>query len=125
MPKILVIEDDATLRGVLRMHLNASGFTVRVAADATEAIQTILADLPDLILSDVNMPYLDGLELLHALKGDELTAKVPVVLLTGRNDDETYIRATQLGAAGYVTKPVKLEELLGALKRALPAALKS
>ena len=63
MPKILVIEDDATLRGVLRMHLNASGFTVRVAADATEAIQTILADLPDMILSDVNMPYLDGLEL--------------------------------------------------------------
>ncbi len=106
------------------MHLNASGFTVRVAADATEAIKTILEDLPDLILSDVNMPYLDGLELLQALKGDELTAKVPVVLLTGRNDDETYIRATQLGAAGYVTKPVKLDELLGALKRALPAALK-
>ena len=77
MPKILVIEDDATLRGVLRMHLNASGFTVRVAADATEAIQTILADLPDLILSDVNMPYLDGLELLQALKGDELTLSNP------------------------------------------------
>lgn len=125
MPKILVIEDDATLRGVLRMHLNANGFTVRIAADATEAIQTILADVPDMILSDINMPYLDGLELLQALKGDDLTAKVPVVLLTGRNDDETYIRATQLGVAGYVTKPVKLDELLATLKRALPAEPKS
>ena len=107
------------------MHLNANGFTVRIAADATEAIQTILADVPDLILSDINMPYLDGLELLQALKGDDLTAKVPVVLLTGRNDDETYIRATQLGVAGYVTKPVKLDELLATLKRALPAEPKS
>ena len=124
MPGILVIEDDATLRGVLRMHLSAIGYKVRVSADATEAIQMILAELPDLILSDLGMPYLDGLELLKALKGDELTKKVPVVLLTGRNDDETYIRATQLGAAGYVTKPVKLDELLAAIKRALPAAPK-
>lgn len=106
------------------MHLSATGYKVRVSADATEAIQMILAELPDLILSDLGMPYLDGLELLKALKGDELTKKVPVVLLTGRNDDETYIRATQLGAAGYVTKPVKLDELLAAIKRALPAAPK-
>ena len=92
---------------------------MRVAADAAEGIRAILAALPDLILSDISLPYMDGLELLDVLRRDETTHAIPVILLTGRVDDENYLRGMQLGAAAYLTKPVKREELLKAIAGAL------
>jgi DNA-binding response OmpR family regulator len=119
MGKLLVIEDDFSLRDLLRVHLSALGHHVRVAADAAEAIRTILVQTPDLILLDINMPYLNGFELLEALRGDELTQAVPVIVLTARSDDESYARARQLGATHYITKPVQLDDLISAIDSAL------
>jgi DNA-binding response OmpR family regulator len=119
MGKLLVIEDDFSLRDLLRVHLSALGHHVRVAADAAEAIRTILVQTPDLILLDINMPYLNGFELLEALRGDELTQAVPVIVLTARSDDESYARARQLGATYYITKPVQLDDLISAIDSAL------
>jgi len=119
---LLVIEDDASLRELLKVHLEGLGYAIQTAGDAGEAIRLVLARPPDLILTDINIPYMNGLELLEALKGDALTRKVPVVILSGRNDDESWIRATRLGAAGYVNKPVRLDELVATLQRALPRA---
>ncbi len=119
MASVVLIEDDTSLREALKMHLSSAGYDVRVAADAAEGIRAILAALPDLILSDISLPYMDGLELLDVLRRDETTHAIPVILLTGRVDDENYLRGMQLGAAAYLTKPVKREELLKAIAGAL------
>ena len=125
MASILVIEDDKSLRDTLRLHLTAAGYAVRTAAEATEAIKAILADVPDLILSDVTLPYMNGFELLETLRRDEITKSVPVVLLTGLVDDDNYVKGLQLGAAAYLTKPVLRDELLKTIAAALrkPASI--
>jgi len=119
MPRILVIDDDATMRQLLRMHLTALQYSVDLAEDATEAIRSILANTPDLIISDLNMPYMNGLELLHALRGDEITKNVPVIMLTGSTSDENWMEAMKLGVTRYVIKPVQLEDLIKEIELAL------
>ena len=119
MPRILVIDDDATMRQLLRMHLTALQYTVDLAEDAPEAIRSILAKTPDLIISDLNMPYMNGLELLHALRGDEITKNVPVIMLTGSTSDENWMEAMKLGVTRYVIKPVQLEDLIKEIDLAL------
>lgn len=119
MPRILVIDDDATMRQLLRMHLSALQYSVDLAADATEAIRLILGNTPDLIISDLNMPYMNGLELLRALRGDEITKHVPVIMLTGSTSDENWMEAMKLGVTRYVIKPVQLEELIREIDLAL------
>ena len=119
MASILVIEDDSSLRDTLRIHLSAAGYSVHVAADATEAIRAILTGVPDLILSDVSLPYMDGFELLEVLRRDESTRSIPVILLTGLVDDDNYVKGIRLGATAYLTKPVLRDELLKAISGAL------
>jgi DNA-binding response OmpR family regulator len=122
MASILIIEDDRSLRDLLRVHLSARGHLVRMAADAVEGIRILLDHIPELILSDVNMPYMDGLELLKAIRGDDMSRHIPVVLLTGRTDDDTWMEAMKLGVSCYVTKPVQLVELMQAVDGALSGA---
>jgi DNA-binding response OmpR family regulator len=117
--KLLIIEDDVTMLDLLRVHLKAVGHSVRVASDAADGIRYILADKPDLILSDVGMPYLDGMELLHALRGDPETRRIPVIFLTGRDDDDTLVKARQLGVDDFLTKPIQVEDLLSAIDKVL------
>jgi DNA-binding response OmpR family regulator len=124
MASILVIEDDSSLRDTLRIHLSSAGYSVRVAADATEAIRAILASVPDLILSDVTLPYMDGFELLEVLRRDESTRSTPVILLTGLVDDDNYVKGIRLGATAYLTKPVLRDELLKTISGALRGAAK-
>jgi DNA-binding response OmpR family regulator len=125
MASILVIEDDSSLRDTLRIHLTSAGYAVRTAAEATEAIKAILSTVPDLILSDVSLPYMDGFELLEVLRRDETTRTVPVVLLTGLVDDDSYVKGIKLGAAAYLTKPVLRDELLKTISTALKSAAKT
>ena len=124
MASILVIEDDSSLRDTLRIHLSSAGYSVRIAADATEAIRSILTGVPDLILSDVTLPYMDGFELLEVLRRDETTRSTPVILLTGLVDDDNYVRGIRLGATAYLTKPVLRDELLKTISGALRGAAK-
>lgn len=122
MAKLLVIDDDATLLDLLRVHLKNAGHTVRTAADAADGIRAILADPPELILSDVSMPYLDGFELLHALRSEPLTKRIPVIFLTGHDDDESLVKARALGVDEYLSKPIRADELLAAIDAALKKA---
>jgi two-component system, chemotaxis family, chemotaxis protein CheY len=123
VPRILVIDDDATMRQLLRMHLAALQHSVEVAADASEAIRSILARTPDLIISDLNMPYMDGLELLKALRGDDITKAVPVIMITGSTSDEHWMEAMKLGVTRYVVKPVQIEELIKEIDLALKSSV--
>ncbi len=115
MAKIVVIEDDLTFLDLLRVHLAGAGHEVLTAEDAVLGLRAIIASAPDLILLDLSVPYLDGFEMIEALRTDPATRDIPVIVLTGRGDDETYSRARELGAAQLLTKPVERDLLMKAI----------
>jgi DNA-binding response OmpR family regulator len=121
-PRILIIDDDIGFRDLLRLHLSAMGYQVRIAEDGVDGGRALLADAPDLIISDVNMPFLDGFELLALLRADEGTAAIPVILLSGRSDGDTMAKAVDLGAADFLTKPVTRDQLLESVEACLERA---
>jgi len=119
LAKILLIEDDLTFLDLLRMHLASAGHEVVTAEDAALGLLAIIGETPDLIVLDLFVPYLDGFELLEALRTDPATRPIPVIVLTGHTDDETYARARKLGAADFFTKPVERDRLIKSIERLL------
>lgn len=101
------------------MHLSNSGMKVDVAEDAAIGIRLLLESPPDLILLDLDLPYMGGLEVLDALKGDGATADIPVLILTSRNDDDCFTQAKRLGAESFLTKPVKRDHLIAEVQSLL------
>jgi len=117
--RILIIEDDLGFRDLLRIHLSAAGYKVQVAEDGVAGGRALLEQPPELIVSDVNMPFLDGFELLSLMRSDERTASIPVILLSGRSDGDTMAKAVELGAADFLTKPVTRDQLLESVEACL------
>ena len=115
MAKIVIIEDDLTFLDLLRVHLGGAGHEVLTAEDAVLGLRAVIDNAPDLILLDLTVPYLDGFEMIAALRNDPATQAIPVIVLTGRGDDETYTRARDLGAAELLTKPVERDLLMKAI----------
>ena len=115
---ILVIDDDESIRELLRLHLNAAGYEVHVAADAIAAGYLVLRSPPDLIISDINMPHMDGFEFIAALKADTTLPRIPVVFLTSYDEGDD--RGKELGAVGYLTKPVRADKLLQMVAKHVP-----
>ena len=108
--KILVVEDDESLRELLRLHLSAAGYEVSTAADGISAGYQVLKNPPALILTDINMPHMDGFEFVAALKSDKTLPEIPVIFLTSVEEGEQ--RGKELGAVGYLNKPVMRDRLL-------------
>lgn len=121
MAKIVVIEDDATFLDLLRVHLASAGHEVLTAEDAAVGLRAVITEAPDLILLDLTVPYLDGFEMIKALRHDPATQAIPVVVLTGRDDDETFAEARRLGASHFLTKPVARDVLIRAIEAQLAA----
>lgn len=119
MARLLVVDDDPNLRDLLRLHLRSVGHSVRTASEPGEAIRAILAEKPDLVLCDIKMPYLSGLELMEALRGDPSTGDIPLIVLTGSDSADDQLRARRLGVSAYLEKPVSVEELLAAIETGL------
>jgi DNA-binding response OmpR family regulator len=117
--RILVIEDDLTFLELLRVHLSGAGHAVEVAEDAAVGLRAIVLNPPDLVLLDLNVPYLHGFEVLEALRSDPLTRSIPVVIITGRDDEQTYDEARRIGADAYLTKPVQRDALMKAVDTCL------
>jgi CheY-like chemotaxis protein len=109
-PRVLVVDDDESIRALLRLHLTNDGYDVLLAEDAIVGGHLALSDAPDLILLDVQMPYMNGYELAAALKLDPMTRRIPVVFLT--IDENVAEQAGRLGIAGYLNKPVAVPRLL-------------
>ncbi|MBE0619691.1 MAG: response regulator [Burkholderiales bacterium] len=120
--RILIIDDDVGFRDLLRIHLSGAGYEVQIAEDGVTGGRALLAQTPDLIVSDLNMPYLDGFELLSLLRSDPETASIPVVLLSGRTDGDSMAKAVGLGAADFLTKPVTRDQLLESIEACLSRA---
>jgi DNA-binding response OmpR family regulator len=110
--RILVIDDDRFFRDLLRIHLTHAGYTVQVAEDAVEGGKALLQPDFDLVICDINMPYLTGFELVSLLRASKETASIPVIFASSRKDAETMMEMEKLGAAGYLAKPFQVEQLL-------------
>ncbi len=117
--RVLVIDDDPVILELLRINFEIEGFEVISACDGQEGLDRAGSDHPDVILSDIMMPRLDGLQLLTRLKGDPATAKVPVVLLSAKAQRAEVDKGLALGADDYVTKPFDPLELLDRVNAAL------
>ena len=115
---ILIVDDDESIRELLRMHLSSAGYEVSVAEDAIVAGYMVLRSPPDLIISDVNMPHMDGFEFVEALKADKSLPAIPVIFLTSVEEGDH--RGKALGAVGYVTKPVRADTLLALVAKHIP-----
>jgi two-component system, chemotaxis family, chemotaxis protein CheY len=107
---ILVVDDDQNMRELLRIHLVNAGYEVNVAEDGLKAGYAILRGRPDLIISDVNMPHLDGFQFIAAMRQDVQYRGIPVIFLTTAAEGEP--RGRDLGAVSYVAKPVRADALL-------------
>jgi CheY-like chemotaxis protein len=117
-PSILVVDDDESIRDLLRIHLSAAGYEVHVAEDAIAAGYLVLRSPPDLIISDINMPHMDGFEFIAALKSDKTLPHIPVIFLTTMEEGDH--RGKDLGAVGYLTKPVRSDRLLQMVAQHVP-----
>ena len=112
---ILAVDDDECLRELLYLHLSDAGYRVLLAEDAITAGHLLLEDKVDLLIADIAMPFMDGLDLVRAIRGDPQVASLPVIFLTSHAEHEG--TAKQLGAVAYLRKPLHLEELLGTVSK--------
>jgi two-component system chemotaxis response regulator CheY len=103
--RVLLVDDDASIRLLCSLNLRAAEFEVTEAADGLQGFEQATRHPPDLILSDLRMPGLDGFALAEALSRDEATRAVPIVFLSGETGVAERMRAYALGVAGFVTKP--------------------
>jgi CheY-like chemotaxis protein len=110
---VVVADDDDVLRSLLVLNLEAEGMHVHEAENGAKALQFALTHQPDVIVLDVMMPVHDGLKVLRALKDEPMTATIPVVLLTARAAAEEIEEGWQAGADFYLTKPFRMDDLLG------------
>jgi CheY-like chemotaxis protein len=117
--KIAVIDDDRFIRYLLELHLRKAGYEVFAAEDAVAAARVILECTPDVILCDVDMPFMDGYEFVSALRADPATRHIAVIFLTVNKSVGE--RAKQLGA-GHLVKPVMADELLRTVAQFAPPA---
>ncbi len=120
--KILIADDDPQILRALRITLGAYDYEVVPAADGAAAVRLAVATHPDLVLLDLGMPKLDGLEVIAALRG---WSSIPILVISGRSDAADKVAALDAGADDYVTKPFSTEELLArirALSRRTPGA---
>jgi two-component system KDP operon response regulator KdpE len=114
--KILVVDDEPKIRMFIRANLEARGYEVYMATDGIEAVETAASVLPDVIVLDVNMPRMDGIEACRQIR--EWT-NTPIIILSVREDEKDKVRALDEGADDYITKPFGIEELLARIRVAL------
>ncbi len=114
--RILLVEDDPSIREVTALGLRAAGFTVTTAADGADGLDRWRSDAPDLVILDVMLPRLDGLEVCRAIRRD---STVPIVMLTARADTIDVVVGLECGADDYVRKPFEMPELVARVRAAL------
>ena len=114
--RILVVDDEPPIRNLLRIGLSAQGYETLEAANGKAALE-MLAEKPDLIILDLGLPDIQGLDLLSTIRGRN--DSVPIVVLSSRGDEAGKVRALDLGADDYVTKPFGMDELLARMRAAL------
>jgi two-component system, OmpR family, KDP operon response regulator KdpE len=114
--RILVVDDEPQITRVLRTSLSSQGYDIRVANDGETALEIMKDWTPDLVITDLSMPNMDGLELCRRLR---LSTKIPIIVLSVKGEEKTKVQALDAGADDYVTKPFGIEELLARVRASL------
>ena len=124
-PDVLVVEDEPDIRNLIVHHLTRDGFRCRAVASGAEALQRVRAAIPDLVVLDLMLPGMDGLDVCRRLRSDPASAGVPIIMLTAKADEVDRILGLEMGADDYVVKPFSPKELVArvraVLRRARPA----
>ena len=118
-PRILVVDDEPQLTRVLRTGLKSRGYDVRAAADGVAGFEAFTDWHPDLVITDLAMPHVDGLELTRRLRA---ISQVPIIVLSAKGEEKTKVEALDLGADDFVTKPFGIDELLARVRASLRRA---
>lgn len=117
--KVLIVDDDPDIRKTFGMLLSRHGYEVMEASYALPALFRVTGGSPDLILADINMPKMNGFDLLKQLKGHLDTQNIPVVVITGAASEENRQAAFAAGCAGYMTKPIEAKVFLAQIDKLL------
>lgn len=117
--KVLLVDDSATALMFTQMLLGTSAYVISTARDGREAVQKATSELPDVILMDVVMPHMTGIEACRALRASALTASIPIILITTRGDSDSVATGFASGCNDYVTKPINGPELFRKLRHHL------
>ena len=117
---VLVVDDDPVILRLLEVNFEMEGFVVRTATDGLEGLDVARAEKPDVIVSDVMMPRMNGLELCKGLKDDPATASIPVILLSAKAQATDIRAGIDSGADDYVTKPFEPLDLVDRVNKLLP-----
>lgn len=117
--KVLIIDDEKDLVDTLAFRLKANGFEVSAAFDGSAGVEKAKKENPDLIILDLMMPVMDGLEAAKRLKADTVTAMIPIIVLTAAVTPDLNKRVSSVAAVACVTKPFEPEELISEIKKAL------
>lgn len=118
-PKVLIVEDDPDCMCILSYALTGAGYRTVPAYGGEDAIRKAKKEEPDLVLTDLAMPKVDGVQVIYSIKHDPKTHHIPVVAVTAHIWDSIARGATQAGCDGYVTKPFKIEDLLAVVRKYL------
>ncbi|MGK7943004.1 MAG: PleD family two-component system response regulator [Microcystaceae cyanobacterium] len=120
MPTILVVEDTPSVQQLLNQYLQESGYTVMNASNGKEALDKVSQKMPDVVITDLVMPGMSGLELCRSLKKDPQTHKLPVIACTSKNQELDRLWGMKQGIDIYITKPFSKEEIVRAVRSVAP-----
>ena len=114
---VLTIDDSRTMRDMLLMALEDAGYTVIQAVDGVDGLETLASKGADVIITDINMPKMDGFELMEAVRAEPAFRGTPILVLSTEFSDEKKMRAREAGATGWITKPFDPAKLGAAIRR--------
>ena len=114
---ILTVDDSRTMRDMLRMALAEAGYNVLQAEDGVHGLEVLQTAMPDVIVTDINMPKMDGFGLIEAVRKDSRHRGVPILVLTTESDSAKKMRAKEAGATGWIVKPFEPTKLIAAIRR--------
>src|SRR5580765_3270027 len=117
--EVLVVEDEPDIRRLVVLHLEREGFRCRTAATGSDALREVKASIPDLVVLDLMLPEVDGLEVCRRLRRDTSTAGIPIIMLTAKSDEVDRIVGLEIGADDYIGKPFSPKELVARVRAVL------
>jgi len=115
--KILIVDDDKTTRKLLSLYLKGKGYEIVTAENGLDAMEKLGMDNINLIVSDMNMPYMDGIELTKTLKTDPAWKHIPIIMVTTEADEDEKVKALEAGVDDYLVKPTNADQITDSIKK--------